>query len=127
MPTYDARPDGPHTKREPGAIQFPVPVRIVDPSTGKRIPNVFYCRTNPPQIGRFLVDADGNPLARSNGRKIAGKRMDLRTAYGELIAKDKVVAGKMVDYERWDVFEERAWVAVSLATGEVVAKSEGTA
>lgn len=124
MATYDARPV---PNREPGAKQFPVPVRIVDPATGQRIPNVFYCRTNPPQIGRFLVDADGQPLAKTTGRKIGGKRMDLRTARGELIARDKVVSGKMAEYERWDVYEARAWVAVSLVTGETIARSEGIA
>lgn len=121
MPTYDVRKAG----REPNAITFPCGVKIVDPSTGERIPNTFYACTNPPRIGRYLVDDSGNPLARSTGRKVSGKRMDLRTAHGELIARDKVVSGKMLEYERWEVFEDRSWVAVSLATGAVVDKSEG--
>jgi len=127
MPTYDARPPGTHSQREAGSIGFPCAVRIVDPATGQRIPNVFYARTNPPRIGRFLVDECGNPLVRPTGRKVGGKRMDLRNADNELIARDKVVSGKMNEYERWDVYEERSWVAVSLTTGEVVAKSEGVA
>lgn len=121
MPTYDARP----TNREPGAISFPVAVRIVDPVTGQRIPNVFYARTSPPRLGRFLVGPDGEPLAQATGRKVAGRRMDLRNVRGDLIVRDKAVSGKMGEYLRWDVFEERAWIAVSLSTGEVVAASEG--
>lgn len=127
MPTYDARPPGNNSKREAGAICFPCAVRICDPATGARIPNVFYARTHPPRLGRFLDDGEGNPLVRPTGRKVGNKRMDLRTVDGELIARDKLVTGKMGEYERWDVFEERAWVAVSLATGAVVAKSEGVA
>jgi len=125
MPTYDARPPGPSSQREAGSIGFPCAVRICDPATGARIPNVFYARTNPPRIGRFLVGHNGEPLARPTGRKVGGKRMDLRNADNELIVRDKVVSGKMDEYERWDVFEDRAWVAVSLVTGEVIAKSEG--
>jgi hypothetical protein len=128
MPTYEHRNQNDPAewaKREPGALTFLCQVKIVDPQTGEQIPNAFYVRTSPPRIGRFLTDADGQPLARATGRKIGGKRMDLRTVDGELIARDKVVSGKMGEYERWDVFEDRAWVAVSLATGEVVAKSEG--
>ena len=51
--------------------------------------------------------------------------MDLRTAHGELIARDKPVAGAMAEYERMDIYEDRAWVAVSLATGAIVAQSDG--
>lgn len=125
MPTYDARPTGNNSPREAGSIRFPCAVRIVDPKTGMRIPNVFYARTNPPRIGRFLVDDAGNPLVRPTGRKVGGKRMDLKNVNNEIIARDKVVSGKMLEYERWDVFEERAWCAISLTTGEVVASSEG--
>lgn len=125
MPIYDARPPGTHSQREVGSINFPCAVRICDPVTGERIKDVFYARTSPPRIGRFLRDQSGNPLARPTGRKVGKKRMDLKTAYGEIIARDKEVSGKMTDYERWDIFEERPWVAISLTTGEVVAKSEG--
>lgn len=126
MPTYDARPPG-NFAREAGSLSFPCPVRIVDPATGQRIPNVFYARTSPPRIGRFMVGHNGEPLARPTGRKVGGKKMDLRTVTGELIARDKTVSGKMVEYERYDVFEDRAWVAVSLVTGETIARSEGVA
>lgn len=125
MPTYDARPPGNNSLREAGSISFPCAVRIVDPITGERIPDVFYARTVPPRIGRFLRDQAGNPLVRPTGRKVGGKRMDLRTADNQLIARNKVVSGKMTEYERWDLYEDRGWVAVSLATGAVVAKSEG--
>lgn len=125
MPTYDARPPGNNSQREADSIRFPCAVRIVDPVTGQRIPNVFYARTSPPRIGRFLDDGEGNPLVRPTGRKVGGKRMDLRNADNEIIARDKVVSGKMNEYERWDLYEERSWVAISLTTGEVVAKSEG--
>lgn len=125
MPIYDARPPGTHSQREAGSTSFPCAVRIMDPATGKHIKDVFYARTSPPRIGRFLRDQSGNALARPTGRKVGKKRMDLRTADGELIVRDKEVAGKMMEYERWDVYEDRAWVAVSLVTGEVVAKSEG--
>ena len=127
MPTYDARPPGPSSLREAGSIRFPCAVRIVDPKTGLRIPNVFYARTNPPRIGRFLVGHNGEPLARPTGRKVGGKRMDLRNVNDEIIYRDKLVSGKMGEYERWDVYEDRSWVAISLTTGEVVASSEGTA
>lgn len=122
MPTYDARP---LPLREPAALSFPVPVKIVDPTTGAKIPNVFYARTSPPRVGRFLTDADGQPLARATGRRVRGKRMDLKTVDDQLITRDAPVTGSMGEYERWDVYEDRAWVAVSLATGEVVARSEG--
>lgn len=125
MPTYDARPPGNNSQREAGSISFPCVVRICDPVTGERIPNVFYARTNPPRVGRFLVGHNGEPLARPTGRKVGGKRMDLKTVDDELIERDKIVSGKMLEYERYDVYEDRAWVAVSLATGKVVAKSEG--
>lgn len=127
MPTYDARPPGLGSQREAGSIRFPCAVRICDPATGERIPNVFYARTSPPRIGRFLQDQSGNPLARPTGRKVGKKRMDLKTADNQLIARDKVVSGKMMEYERYDIFEDRAWVAISLTTGEVVARSEGVA
>lgn len=104
---YDCRRDG----RDPRAESFPCNVRVLDPATGERIPNVFFLDTSPAQVGRFVTDADGNPMAggrrkvlRADGR--GGKRLDF-------------------EYDRLEVWEYRPWVAVAVAGGGVVAKSGG--
>lgn len=122
MKIYDCRPDN---SRAPGAVSFPVPVEFRDPATGKKIRNVFFACTNPPRIGRFMTADNGEVLVRATGRKIRGKRMNLYTADQQLIARDHAVRGSMAEYERLDIFEDRPWVAVSLATGAVIDRSEG--
>lgn len=108
MATYDCRRD-----REPGSIGFPCSVKIVDPSTGQRIANVFYAQTSPAKIGRFIVDADGNPMAN------AASRRKVVNVDGRGKQTVEVV------YDRLETFEFRPWKAIALDTGEVVAKSEG--
>lgn len=107
MPVYDCRKDG----REPGSISFPCNVRIVDPATGERIPNVFYLATDPPQVGRFVVGPDGEPMADAKKRT---KRFVEENGRRRLI----------IEYGRLEVWERRPWVATAMSGGGVVAKSE---
>lgn len=106
MPVYDCRP-----RPEPGARRFPCSVRVIDPATGARIPHVFFLDTAPARLGRFVVGADGAPLACRRRKKLVdtgggGFRID-------------------TEYDRLEVWEFRPWAAVALDTGELVAKSEG--
>lgn len=106
MPAYDCRKEG----REPGAISFPCAVRIVNPVNDERIPDVFFASTAPlAKIGRFVRGADGDPIAAerkkrwvSDGR--GGKKIEIY-------------------YTRLETWEFRPWLAVSVATGEVVVRS----
>src|SRR5258708_3732215 len=108
---YDCRKEG----RDPTARYFPCPVKVIDPATGERIPNVFFADTKPeganPALGRFVTDAGGLPLV-SPHRK---RRM-----------VDDGRGGKKLEFywDRLETWERRPWKAVSLATNEVVAKSE---
>jgi hypothetical protein len=85
----------------------------VDAATGERIANVFFAQTSPAKIGRFIVDADGNPMANAASRRKVGKFND----------KGKWTAD--IVYDRLEKFEFRPWKAIALDTNEVVAKSEG--
>lgn len=104
---YDCRKEG----REAEAVNFPCSVRILNPVDGERIPNVFYASTFPVRIGRFIVDADGNPLAGPERKKRWHTKPD---------------GSKRVEYyyDRLEVWEIRPWVAVASDTGEVIARSE---
>jgi hypothetical protein len=108
MPTYDCRKEN----RDPAAGYFPCEVKIVDPQTGERIANVFFASTAPAQLGRFLVGTDGLPLVHPLRKK---RRVDNGRGGWRL----------EVYYDRLETFENRPWKAISLKTGEVVAKSEG--
>ena len=108
---YDCRRDG----RDPLARSFPCAVRVIDPATGQRIPNVFFLDTAPegggPALGRFVTDASGVPLV-SPHRK---RRM-----------VDDGRGGKKLEiyYDRLETWERRPWVAVALDGGQVIAESE---
>jgi hypothetical protein len=108
MPIYDCRKDN----REQGALYFPCSVRIVCGMTGKRIAHVFYASTSPAKLGRFIVGPDGEPMASPVRHKRYVPKPD---------------GSFRVEYynERLEVIEQRPWVAVSVKTGAVVAKSEG--
>ena len=106
---YDCRRDG----REPGSVGFPCNVRILDAATGERIANVFYAQTAPAKLGRFVSGPGGEPLVDARTRR----RVPAAGPGGRRAA---------VEYDRLEVWEVgRRWVAVSVATGEVVEKSEG--
>lgn len=107
---YDCRKDN----REPGSRLFPVRVKIVDPSTGERIPNVFYASTSPARLGRFVTGPSGEPMVDARSRR---KVRDGENARG--YPKFKIV------YDRLEVWADRPWKAVALDTNEVVTKSEG--
>lgn len=108
---FDCRKEG----RDPLARYFPCSVKIIDPATGARIPNVFFLDTSPegagPALGRFVTDKEGLPLVAPQRRR----RMI-----------DDGRGGKKLEvyYDRLETWERRPWVAVALDTGEVVAKSE---
>lgn len=111
---YDVRETG----RDPAARRFPCAVRVVDPATGARIPNVFFVDTaavGAPSLGRFVTGPDGAPLV-SPVRK---KRMVDNGRGGTRLE---------VYYDRLEVWERRPWVALRLnpdgTTGDAVAKSE---
>lgn len=108
---YDCRREG----RDPAATSFPCGVKIVDPVTGDRIPNVFYASTSPPRLGRFVLGPDGEPLVDPRSRRKVGRC----TPDGK--EKARIV------YDRLEVWEARPWVAVALDGGGVVEKSEGVA
>lgn len=110
MPTYDCRA----RDREPGSTSFPCNVRILDPATGGRIPNVFYARTSPPMLGRFVTGPDGEPLADPRTRRKVGAATPDGKGRAAIV------------YDRLEVWEAgRPWVAVAADTGQVIAKSEG--
>jgi len=107
---YDVRKVG----RDPTAGYFPCAVKIVDPATGDRIPNVFFLDTaavGAPSLGRFVTGPGGEPLVSPVRKK--------RTV-------DNGRGGTKLEiyYDRLEVWERRPWVAVALGTGAVVAKSE---
>jgi hypothetical protein len=52
--------------RDHSAEYFRVSVMIVDPQTGERIPNVFWCDTSG-VLKRFIVDAEGRPMVGPSG------------------------------------------------------------
>jgi hypothetical protein len=109
---YDCRKDG----ADPTARRFPCPVKILCATTGERIPNVFFLDTAPegpnPSLGRFVVDAEGRPLASSTRRK-------------RFVTDETGRRRLVVEYGRLERWERRPWVAVALDTGEVIARSEG--
>lgn len=108
---YDCRKEN----RDPFASYFPCQVKIIDPATGERIANVFFLDTNPeganPALGRFLLAPDGMPL-------VAPERKKRWVDDGRGGQKLEIY------YDRLERWERRPWVAVSLATGEMIAKSE---
>lgn len=109
---YDCRKEG----RDPLAGSFPCPVRIVCAQTGERLPNVFFADTAPlgsPSLGRFLTGPDGEPLVSPVRKKRWVKNQHGRPAIE-------------IYHDRLDVWERRPWRAISVATGEVVAQSEGS-
>lgn len=110
MPVYDCRKEG----RDPRALYFPCNVRVLDPATGARIPNVFYLSTSPARVARFAVDQNGDPLVDPKTRRKV-RRTDPRTGRPR------------IDYtwDRLEIWEYRPWVAVAVDGGRVVAKSEG--
>jgi len=107
MRVFDCRKDA----REPGSIGFPCCVRIIDTATGVRIPNVFYAATSG-KLGRFVTGPDGEPMADSRTRR--------RTWHEEPDGRRRM---EFV-WDRLEVWEIRPWAAVSVETGECVAKSE---
>ncbi len=106
MMTYDCR-----QQPEAASIRFPCAVKILNPADGERIPNVFYASTSPMRIGRFVMDADGDPLASPERKKRWHTKPD---------------GSKRVEYyyDRLEVWEIRPWVAVAIKTGETIAQSE---
>lgn len=106
---YDCRRDG----RDPAGVPFPCNVRIVDPATGARIAGVFYARTSPPRLGRFVMGPAGEPLVDPKTRR------KVRRPDGRGGTRVEVV------YDRLEVWERRPWVAVAADTGRAVAQSEG--
>lgn len=109
MSVYDCRRDN----RDPSARSFPCNVRFVDPSTGDRIPNVFFAQTSPPRIGRFVTGVDGEPLVDSASRR--------KVSYTGDDGRERC----RIEYDRLEVWERRPWVAVSVDGGGVIEKSEG--
>ncbi len=121
MTIYDCR-----KQPVPQSRRFPCNVRIVDARTGARIPNVFYLDTHPPQVGRFLVGPDGEPLAKATGKRVRGRpehaaRVDWAPSRMAPVA---TTPDSLPEYERLELFERREWLALSVDTGEVVARSE---
>lgn len=104
MPVFDCRPTP-----EPGSRGFGARVKIIDPATGEKIPNVFYANTAPAQVGRFVTGPDGEPLASRRRSKT------VRDGRGGFSIK--------TDYDRLEVWEFRRWKAIDLTTGAVVAES----
>lgn len=107
MPVYDCRPNP-----VPGSLRFRMNVRVIDPATGERIPNVFLLDTAPARVGRFVTGPGGEPLAGPERKKrwVGDGRGGRRVEYY---------------YDRLEVWEYRPWVATAADTGEVIAKSEG--
>lgn len=108
---YDCRTEN----RDPLARGFPVPVKILDPQTGERIPNVVFADTKPegagPSLIRFLTTADGVPMVNPERKKrfVDNGRGGVRMEYY---------------WDRLETYERRPWVAVCLKTGQLIAKSE---
>lgn len=109
MTIYDCRKTG----REPGSISFPCNVRIVCPTTGERIPNVFFAQTAPAKLGRFVIGADGEPMIDPKTRRKVTKTDERGRWRTEIV------------YDRLESWSARPWVAVAVDTGEVIVKSEG--
>lgn len=106
---YDCRREG----AEPGSLRFSCNVRVLDARTGERIPNVFYLRTSPPLVGRFVTGPDGEPM-------VNPARLKRRVPDGRGGTRLEIY------YDRLEVWEPgRRWVAVAVAGGGAVARSEG--
>src|ERR1700722_10667465 len=104
---YDCRKEG----KEPGSIGFPCNVKIVDPQTGERIPNVFYVRTSPARLGRFVVGADGTPLVdrkRWQLVPVTNSRVIVEDTRAKAMLDSKREAGALPAklYERLEVWED---------------------
>jgi len=104
--TYDCRKEG----REEGSASFPCNVRILGLS-GEKIDNVFYARTSPPLIGRFVTGPDGTPLAGPERKKRWHVKPD---------------GSKRVEYyyDRLECWYRIPWVAVAVDGGGIVARSD---
>lgn len=104
--TYDCRREG----REEGSVSFPCNVWIVDPVSGQTIPNVFYARTSPSLIGRFVTGPDGTPLVGPERKKRWHAKPD---------------GSRRVEYyyDRLEQWDRIPWAAVAIDGSGVVARS----
>jgi hypothetical protein len=107
--TYDCRKTG----QVPGAARFPGPVKIIDPATGERIPNVFFLDTSPAQVGRFITDAAGQPMVDAKSRRVISE-----------VNSDTGRPVRRIVFDRLELWEHRPWAALA-PDGGVVARSEG--
>ena len=108
---YDCRKEN----RDPLAGRFPCAVKIIDPASGHRIPNVFFLDTAPegaePALGRFVTGPGGEPMVSPERKK-------------RFVDDGRGGTKLEIYYDRLEVWERRPWKAVALDTNEVVAKSE---
>jgi hypothetical protein len=75
---------------------------------------------------RFLSGPDGEPLAKSTGRKVRLPHYNKTIDWAPTrMTPWTIEPPKTDEYERLEITEFRPWIAVAINGGQVIAKSEG--